>query len=230
MALLKLEQLTKTYMSGSKRLTVLRQFDLTVESGQIVAIVGRSGSGKTTLLNCIAGLDRLDSGRITLGDEDLTSLDTNGWDRVRRDGIGFVFQFNQLLPEFTALENVMLPGLLTGSPEEEVRERARDLLNRMDMTAREDHRPARLSGGEQQRAAIARALINRPRLVLADEPTGSLDLESGRKVFDLLLSLQQEFGITCLVVTHNPGLADMCARIHSLDSAGNASGHLTSGS
>lgn len=230
MALLKMEQITKTYQSGSNRLRVLRQFDLTVASGEIVAIVGRSGSGKTTLLNCIAGLDRVDEGRIFLDEEELTTLDTKGWDRIRREKIGFVFQFNQLLPEFSALENVMLPGLLTEGPEAEVRERARELLSRMDMTAREDHRPARLSGGEQQRVAIARALINRPRLVLADEPTGSLDLASGRLVFDLLLSLQQEFGITCLVVTHNPGLADMCARIHSLDSAGNASGHHTSGS
>ena len=215
--LLKLEKVSKSFQTGSKRLTVLRHIDLTLATSEILAIVGRSGSGKTTLLNLIAGLDRVEEGSIQLGDKELTRLNSTSWDVVRQRDIGIVFQFNQLLPEFTALENVVLPGILTGEKEAQVRQRARHLLERMDMGDRSDHRPAQLSGGEQQRTAIARALINGPKLLLADEPTGSLDLESGQKVFDLLLELQKELGISCLVVTHNPALANLCDRIHGLE-------------
>lgn len=215
--LLQLKAVSKTYQSGSKRLHVLRQIDLSIDQGEMVAIVGRSGSGKTTLLNCIAGLDQIDEGQIILDGNRLNELPSEEWDAVRRDQIGIVFQFNNLLPEFTALENVMLPGMLASPATDELQKRARELLSHMGMGERLDHLPRELSGGEQQRVAIARALINRPRLLLADEPTGSLDLESGQVVFDLLLSLQKAFKISCLVVTHNPGLADLCARIHKLD-------------
>ena len=217
MPLLKLEQVCKTYLSGSKRLSVLRQIDLTVARGELVAIVGRSGSGKTTLLNLISGLDQVDEGRIFLNDRELTQLKPDEWDHVRQREVGMVFQFNQLLTEFTALENVMLPGLLLQRPEAELRKKAYELLERMDMSHRADHRPAQLSGGEQQRTAIARALINDPCLLLADEPTGSLDVESGQKVFDLILELQKALKISCMVVTHNPVLAQFCDRILGLD-------------
>jgi len=215
--LLKLEKVSKSFQAGSKRLAVLRHIDLELAPAEFLAIVGRSGSGKTTLLNLIAGLDRVDEGSIVLGEKELTRLNPSGWDVVRQCEIGFVFQFNQLLPEFSALENVMLPGLLARGDKATLKDRARHLLERMDMGDRSDHRPAQLSGGEQQRAAIARALINGPGLLLADEPTGSLDLESGQKVFDLLLELQKEMKISCLVVTHNPALANLCDRIHRLD-------------
>ena len=217
MAFLQLQHITKSYTSGSKRLEVLRQFDLETERGELVALVGRSGSGKTTLLNIIAGLDKPDTGSIQLDGQELTNLDSKGWDRIRRDEIGIVFQFNQLLPEFTALENVTLPGMLTAVDKAALDKRARQLLERMEMDTRTDHLPSQLSGGEQQRVAIARALINGPRLLLADEPTGSLDLQSGEKVFQLLSELQEDLQISCLVVTHNPALANLCARIHRID-------------
>lgn len=218
MTILKLTGVTKTYQSGPNRLDVLRQFDLELAESEFLAVVGRSGSGKTTLLNLIAGLDRADSGSILLGGRELTTLDDKGWDQVRLREIGFVFQFNQLLPEFTALENVVLPGRLGGEPLAQVEKRARDLLGHMGMSARLDHLPSQLSGGEQQRTSIARALINNPKVLLADEPTGSLDLESGENVFRLLLQLQKEFKISSIVVTHNPSLAKLCARIHTLGS------------
>lgn len=215
--LLRIEKLTKTYQSGPKRLEVLRHFDLEIQESEMVAIMGRSGSGKTTLLNCIAGLDRIDRGKIFLDQRELTGLKSKEWDLVRQRDIGIVFQFNQLLPEFTALENVMMPGMLTQTDMGKLEEKARDLLGKMGMADRCDHRPAQMSGGEQQRTAIARSLINSPRLLLADEPTGSLDYASGLTVFNLLLSLQQELKISCLVVTHNPALAQLCARIHAID-------------
>lgn len=220
MPLLELDQVTKTFQSGSKRLHVLRQIDLILQPAEFTAITGASGSGKTTLLNIIAGLDTCDGGKILLEGRELTGQSVADWDRTRCEDIGFIFQFNQLLPEFTALENAMMPGLLTGRSRQELEDQARDLLNRMGMADRADHTPARLSGGEQQRVAIARALINRPKLLLADEPTGSLDWETGRRVFDHLLELQDSLGIACLVVTHNPELAKLCARIHSLDQLG----------
>ncbi len=222
MTILKLENVSKSFQSGPNRLQVLRHFDMEMQEAEMVAIVGRSGSGKTTLLNLIAGLDQVSSGTITLNGRNLTALNQEDWNLVRQSEIGFVFQFNQLLPEFTALENVMLPGLLQSRDEKAVREKARQLLDKMDMGARTDHRPAQMSGGEQQRVAIARALINSPKLLLADEPTGSLDLESGQKVFNLLLALQEELKISCLVVTHNPALAQLCARIQRID--GNETG------
>jgi len=216
--LLELRGVSKSFVSGSKRLEVLCQIDMTLARGEITAVVGPSGSGKTTLLNLIAGLDRVDDGQIFLDGRCLTDLGDGDWDTVRRDELGFVFQFNQLLPEFTALENAMIPGLLTRRPKAEVEDRARHLLERMGLGARLDHLPAQLSGGEQQRTAIARALINSPKLLLADEPTGSLDAASGRVVFELLTGLREELKISCLMVTHNPALANLCARICELGS------------
>lgn len=214
---LEIQGLTKHFDSGGRTLTVLDDFDLNLARGEFLAIAGPSGSGKTTLLNLIAGLDRPDSGTIVLEERELTALNDKSWDQVRQSDIGFVFQFNQLLPEFSALENVMLPGMLRGRPEVELKNRAHELLSHMGMAERASHRPAQLSGGERQRTAIARALINQPKILLADEPTGSLDQATGKQVFSLLLGLQKQLNISCLLVTHNPDLADLCDRIHGIE-------------
>jgi len=219
MTFLRLKDVNKSYRSGPKTVEVLCDLNLTLGKGEFLAITGCSGSGKTTLLNLIAGLDRVDSGQILLEDEDLTQISQEAWVQVRQRELGVIFQFNQLLPEFTALENVMLPGMLRKGPAQDLQHRACDLLGRMGMQDRVDHLPQQLSGGEQQRVAIARALINGPRLLLADEPTGSLDVDSGKRVFDMLMGLQREFGISCMMVTHNPNLANMCDRIHAIDRA-----------
>lgn len=219
MALLQLQGVCKNYRSGPKTVAVIQDLDLELNHGEFLAIMGCSGSGKTTLLNLIAGLDRADDGQIWIDGIDVTKAKDDTWVEIRQKKIGFVFQFNQLLPEFTALENVTLPGRLTGGSMKKVQSRARDLLDRMGLKDRMEHLPQQMSGGEQQRVAIARALINEPRLLLADEPTGSLDVESGTRVFGLLQGLQEEFGIACLMVTHNPMLAKMCDRIHSIDRA-----------
>lgn len=222
MAFLQLQGVCKSYRSGPKTVTVLNDIHLHVERGEFLAIMGCSGSGKTTLLNVIAGLDQVDEGQIYLDGVDLTTLKDEALVEIRQKKLGFVFQFNQLLPEFTALENVTLPGMLTGRARKTLNDRARDLLVRMGLRDRMDHLPQEMSGGEQQRVAIARALINEPQLLLADEPTGSLDVESGTDVFGLLQGLQKEFGIACLMVTHNPMLANMCDRIHAIDRAAEA--------
>lgn len=214
---LEIQGLTKHFDSGGRRLTVLDDFNLSLARGEFLAIAGPSGSGKTTLLNLIAGLDRPDAGTIHLENRELTALDDRSWDGVRQSDIGFVFQFNQLLPEFSALENVMLPGMLKGQEQSELKNRAHELLSHMGMAERADHRPAQLSGGERQRTAIARALINQPKILLADEPTGSLDQATGTQVFSLLLGLQKQLNISCLLVTHNPALADLCDRIHGIE-------------
>lgn len=215
--LLKIEGLCKTYQSGTQTLTIIDDFNLEVARGEILALVGRSGSGKTTLLNLIAGLDRPDRGAILFEGTDLCRQNDHAWIKWRQEQLGFVFQFNQLLHEFTALENVMLPGMLRDGNRAQLKEKAQELLDKLGIGPRAHHFPAQLSGGEQQRTAIARALINDPRLVLADEPTGSLDLESGQQVFDLLVGLQKDLGFSCLVVTHNPGLANLCDRIRAID-------------
>ncbi len=214
---LEIQGLSKHFDSGGRRLTVLDDFSLSLARGEFLAIAGPSGSGKTTLLNLIAGLDRPDRGTIHLEERELTALDDKSWDQVRQSDIGFVFQFNQLLPEFSALENVMLPGMLKGRGQVELKNQAHELLSHMGMAERANHRPAQLSGGERQRTAIARALINQPKILLADEPTGSLDQTTGTQVFSLLLGLQKQLNISCLLVTHNPALADLCDRIHGIE-------------
>lgn len=219
MPFLELKNLSKNYQNGTRKIAVLENFSMELNRGEFLAIMGCSGSGKTTLLNLIAGLDKVDEGSIFLDGEDLTLARDERWIRIRQKNIGLVFQFNQLLPEFTAQENVMLPGMLRSTAKPELASRACDLLVRMGLQDRLDHLPQQLSGGEQQRVAIARALINQPQLLLADEPTGSLDVESGSQVFDLLLGLQKEFGISCIMVTHNPILAKMCDRIRSIERA-----------
>ena len=212
--------LTKTYRDGSRRVEVLRGIDLAVEPGEIVAIVGPSGSGKSTLLHLLGALDRPDSGEVEIGGVALTQKSGTALAAFRNRTIGFVFQFHQLLPDFTALENVMLPGRIAGLEPKAVHEHARRLLNEVGLEDRLDHFPNQLSGGERQRVALCRALALEPPLLLADEPTGNLDPASGEHVFDLLLEMQARHRTTGILVTHNPEIAARCSRVLELVDGG----------
>jgi len=207
----------KSYRDAARKVEVLRGVDLEVDAGERLAIVGPSGSGKSTLLHLLGGLDRPDAGEIVVGERSLSRLSAAELAAFRNRTIGFVFQFQQLLADFTALENVLIPGRIAGLPAPELAERARILLNQVGMEGREDHFPSQLSGGEQQRVALCRALLLDPALLLADEPTGSLDPESGAAVVELLETLQSGRGMTAIVVTHNPVLARRCDRILRLE-------------
>jgi lipoprotein-releasing system ATP-binding protein len=209
--------LTKTYQDGVRRVEVLKGVDLTVEPGEMVAVVGPSGSGKSTLLHLLGALDRPDSGTVEIGGRSLAGLSGAGLAAFRNRTIGFVFQFHQLLPDFTALENVMLPGRIAGLAPQAVHENARRLLLEVGLAERLDHFPNQLSGGERQRVALCRALVLEPPLLLADEPTGNLDPASGDTVFQLLLDLQARHRTTGVLVTHNPEIAKRCTRILRLD-------------
>jgi lipoprotein-releasing system ATP-binding protein len=196
---------------------VLKGVDLAVEPGEMVAVVGPSGSGKSTLLHLLGALDRPDAGTVEVGGQSLAGLSGARLAAFRNHTIGFVFQFHQLLPDFTALENVMLPGRIAGFDPRKVLERARGLLLEVGLGERLDHFPNQLSGGERQRVALCRALALEPPLLLADEPTGNLDPESGETVFELLLALQARHRTTGVLVTHNPEIARRCTRILRLD-------------
>jgi len=209
--------LKKSYRDGARTVSVLQGIDLQVEPGEFVAVVGPSGSGKSTLLHLLGALDRPDGGEVRIGGESLADLDARELARFRNRQIGFVFQFQELLPDFTALENVMMPGRIAGQSASETSERAHWLLDRVGLADRVEHFPSQLSGGEGQRVALCRALLLNPPLLLADEPTGNLDPESGERVFALLEELQQLLGTTALLVTHNPELAERCGRILKLD-------------
>jgi putative ABC transport system ATP-binding protein len=214
--ILVLKQVTRTFASGGRALNVVDGVDLTVPPGEFLAVLGPSGSGKSTLLGLMAGLDRPTAGEVWLEDAPVHSLGEDELAILRRQNVGFVFQTFQLLPQLTARENVLLPlELKNGSarPEE-----AGDLLAQVGLTGREHHYPSQLSGGEQQRVAVARAFATRPRLLLADEPTGNLDSATGARVLDLLLSLQRAHGTTLVMVTHDPLIADRAdRRIHLRD-------------
>jgi lipoprotein-releasing system ATP-binding protein len=209
--------LTKTYQDGVRRVEVLKGIDLAVEPGEMVAIVGPSGSGKSTLLHLLGALDRADAGGVEIGGRSLAGLSGAQLAEFRNRTIGFVFQFHQLLPDFTALENVMLPGRIAGQEPKGVLENARRLLLEVGLEERLDHFPNQLSGGERQRVALCRALVLEPPLLLADEPTGNLDPVSGETVFELMLTLQARHRTTGLLVTHNPEIAQRCTRILKLD-------------
>ncbi|MCA9626311.1 MAG: ABC transporter ATP-binding protein [Myxococcales bacterium] len=196
-----------------RTLEVLKGIDLTIEAGQILSIVGQSGAGKSTLLHCIGTLDLPTSGSIRLGGEELTTMSPGRLAAVRNQKIGFVFQFHHLLPEFNALENVMMPGLIQGRPRKEMEQRAQALLDEVGLRERADHRPGELSGGEQQRVAVARALVLEPALLLADEPTGNLDTSTGNAIHDLFFSINQRHNTTVVVVTHNPVFAESMPRV-----------------
>ena len=199
-------------------LEVLKGIDLTIEKGEVVSIVGPSGAGKTTLLQIIGTLDRPDSGRVTIDGVDITSLGQKSLADFRNRRLGFVFQFHQLLPEFTALENVMIPALIKGDSRKVAKERAQELLAFMGLSDRAAHKPAELSGGEKQRVAVARALVNNPAVILADEPSGSLDSKNKQELHQLFFDLRDKLGQTFVIVTHDESLAQLTDRtIHLVD-------------
>jgi lipoprotein-releasing system ATP-binding protein len=215
-ALLVGEDLEKEYRSGPEVIRPLRGASIMVGPAEVVALVGASGVGKSTLLHLVGALDRPAAGRVLFEGEDLFTRNEAGLARYRREEVGFVFQFYNLLGEMTALENAMLPALLMRRPTGEARERAAAALGVVGLSDRLHHRPGELSGGEQQRVAIARALMNGPKLILADEPTGNLDPKTSEVIYDLFLQLQAERGIAFLVATHNPDLARRADRIYRL--------------
>ena len=195
-----------------EKLHVLKGVDLHIKKGEIVSIVGASGAGKTTLLQILGTLDGFDSGALTINDAQIASLNKKQLAGFRNTTLGFIFQFHQLLPEFTALENVCIPGFIKKTNKAEVEKRAKELLAFLGLTSRENHKPNELSGGEQQRVAVARALINNPAIILADEPSGNLDTESAENLHNLFFKLRDEFGQTFVIVTHNKDLAAMADR------------------
>lgn len=215
---LALEAVTKVYNPGTPgAVTVLDGASLTLAAGEVVALVAPSGAGKSTLLHICGLLDVPTGGRVRLLGQETGGLGDGARTRLRRDSLGFVYQFHHLLPEFTALENVALPQRAAGRPAAEAGARARDLLDRVGLAHRVTHRPAELSGGEQQRVALARALANGPRLLLADEPTGNLDPETSARVFDALMAVVRDTGLAALIATHNPELAARMDRVLRLD-------------
>ena len=212
-SLVVIRELRKSFLHMGRKLEVLKGIDLEIKQGEIVAIVGKSGAGKSTLLQCIGTLDLPSSGIIRLGKRYLVGLSSTALAGIRNRMIGFVFQFHHLLPEFTALENVMMPGLIQGMPRELIAKRARTLLEDVGLKDRVTHRPGELSGGEQQRVALARALVLEPKLILADEPTGNLDSATSEAIHKLFFEINEKHGTTIVVVTHNVMLAESMPRI-----------------
>jgi len=210
---LRVEGLSRAFIQGDRTIHVLRGVDLTLKPGEIVALLGPSGSGKSTLLQAVGLLEGGFSGSIRIAGEEASRLDDDGRTRLRREAIGFVYQFHHLLPDFTAEENVVLPQLIRGQDPQPALERAQALLDALGLAERRDHRPSQLSGGEQQRVAVARALANRPALVLADEPTGNLDEATADRVLDQFLRLVRGEGASALVATHNERLAERMDRV-----------------
>jgi len=210
--LIQVQQLLKSYGNGTKRVEVLKGVDLNFSRGERAAIVGASGVGKTTLLHVLGTLDRPTGGKVFYEGKDIYALNEKELALFRNREIGFVFQFHHLLPEFSALENTMMPCLIQGIPKKESAARAEAILTLVGLKERLSHKPGELSGGEQQRVAVARALVLEPKILLADEPTGNLDTKTGESVFDLLQELNQIKGVTLIVVTHNLKLAEKLSR------------------
>jgi len=213
MAFVAVRGIVKSYTVGGRALIVLRDLDLHVDRGEMVAIVGASGVGKSTLLHLVGGLDRVDAGDIAIGDAQVTAMADGDLVAFRNREVGFVFQFHHLLPEFSALENAEMPMRIARLPVAEARPRAEDLLTRVGLGERLTHRPAMLSGGEQQRVAVARALVMHPAVLLADEPTGDLDEATAEALHGLLREMHRDFGLTSIIATHNPRLAAACDRV-----------------
>ena len=216
-AFLDVHGLNKVYQLGAQRIHVLRDLDLTVARGEMVAIVGASGVGKSTLLHLLGGLDRSESGQIVVADTDLRALDDGALVQFRNRNVGFVFQFHHLLPEFDATENVAMPMLIARQSRTEATRRATELLTRVALADRLRHRPGMMSGGEQQRVAVARALAMKPALLLADEPTGDLDETTADSLHALLRDMHAEHGLTSVIATHNPRLSAACDRVLRLE-------------
>ena len=217
MAFVTVAGLNKFYQSTGKRLHVLRDLDLTVEKGEMVAIMGASGVGKSTLLHVLGGLDAIDGGQVRVGDHEISSMDDAARVAYRNRHIGFVFQFHHLLPEFSAIENAMMPLRIARVSAADARPKAEALLTRVGLGDRLDHRPGMLSGGEQQRVAVSRALVMQPSLLLADEPTGDLDEATADSLHQLLRDMHAESGLTAIIATHNPRLAAQCDRTLRLE-------------
>lgn len=215
--LLRATNLTKVYQGRVEAVSVFHELQLEVARGEMVAVVGESGAGKSTLLHVLGGLDQPTAGSVILGEFDTTKIAEVDLARFRNRAIGFVFQFHHLLPEFSALENVMMPRLICGSAKRAAAEQAAVLLQRVGLAHRSEHRPGELSGGEQQRVALARALVNSPQVLLADEPTGNLDERTAAEMHTLIRRLQQEDGLTAVIVTHNTQLAAQCDRVLRLE-------------
>jgi lipoprotein-releasing system ATP-binding protein len=212
-ALVEGRALTKSYRSNGRVVSVFRDLDISVSQGEMVAIVGASGVGKSTLMHLLGTLDVPDGGEVFFEGRDLFSLGEPERMRIRNEGIGFIFQFHHLLPEFSAAENVAMPLLIARRPEAEALSRASALLKELGLAERAEHRPSELSGGEQQRVAVARALVTAPRLVLADEPTGNLDSRTSRELIAVIRELHRERGLTSVIVTHSAAIASACDRV-----------------
>jgi len=215
--ILKADNLIKTYQNNKKiKLEVLKSISLEIEENKISVIVGASGAGKSTLLHLLGGLDRPDSGSVMYDSQNIFKLSDDKLAKFRNKNIGFVFQFHHLLPEFTALENVAIPLMINNTPMEQALKRAKELLIAVGLSERESHKPAELSGGEQQRVAVARALANDPAIVFADEPTGNLDSSNSEIVHQILLDLKEKFNKTFVIVTHNSGLVKLADKVFEM--------------
>lgn len=203
---------TRGIQKSYNSLHVLKGIDITIDKGEVVSIVGASGAGKTTLLQIIGTLDKPDKGAVTIGNDEVTKFNSKKLSEFRNRHIGFIFQFHHLLPEFTALENVCIPAFIAKAPKRDAENKALELLTYLGVQNRSHHKPAELSGGEQQRVAVARALINNPSIILADEPSGNLDSKNAKELHELFFKLRKEFNQTFVIVTHNEELANMADR------------------
>ena len=206
-------QLNKSFGTQAGKLDILKDINLSIAEGEMLGIVGASGAGKSTLLHILGALDKPSTGKVLFSGKDVFSLDDRLLAEFRNSSIGFVFQFHHLLPEFNSLENVMLPGLISKRSFEETEKKAKQLLDELGLSKRIKHRPGELSGGEQQRVAVARALLQNPKIVLADEPTGNLDTASGNTLFELFIERNRKNRTTFVIVTHNKNLSDRCHRV-----------------
>lgn len=215
--ILKTNSLSKSFQTTKKvKLKVLNEITLEIKKENITIIVGASGAGKSTLLHLLGGLDRPDSGEVFYEDKNIFDFSDDKLAKFRNNNVGFVFQFHHLLPEFSALENVMIPQLIEGKNVPNAKTKSEELLHTVGLTERLDHKPAELSGGEQQRVAVARALANNPKIIFADEPTGNLDSVNSEEIHKLILNLKTNFGVTLVIVTHNQSLVDLADQIYEI--------------
>ena len=210
--ILKAENISKSYRTSTGPLEVLRDVSLSLKEGELVSVAGPSGCGKSTLLNILGTLDQPNKGTLEIAGKDVALLDDESVSRLRCESIGFVFQFHHLLPEFTIVENLMIPQRLLGRSEKAAADWAKELLSKVELLPRADHRPNAISGGERQRVAVLRALVNEPGIVLADEPTGNLDVDAARQLMEVTQTLAEDFNQAFLIVTHNPDVAALCER------------------